>query len=54
MANRALRAPLEEHQRAERMRSGGVAAQKVQVQRQADQGGAREEPGSEETHQFLP
>ncbi len=54
MLDRALRALLEEHQRAQRLRVGGVAAQQMQVERQANGSDARQKPGSEKAHQFLP
>src|SRR5207247_1202110 len=45
-----LRSALEEDQRAEWTRRGGMAAEQMQIDRDADRRDAAEEPGSQESH----
>ena len=45
-----LRSALEEDQRAEWTRRGGMAAEQMQIDRDADRHDAAEEPGSQESH----
>ncbi len=49
----ALRAPLEEHQRAEGMRRAAVLAQQMDLKRQADRHRAGQKPGGEKTHVYI-
>ena len=53
MLDGALRAPLEEHERAEGQRRGSMAAQQVQIDGQTRRKAAGQEPGSQKTHQCL-
>ena len=54
MLDGALRAPLEKHQRAERVRRGRVAPQQVHIEGQGHRRNARQKPGSEEAHLVPP